>query len=343
VELRAAGWPEARSEGKGLGMTTRIITAMPVFNNAEFILQTLESLARQTLRPDRVILCDDGSTDKSEEIVRGFTGIKCEWFSNPQRLGLFGNFNRCLDFAEQCEYLQILHADDTLEPDFYRTLIGVLEDCQGLGMAWCLDERIDEQGQRLSISGKPYGQAEVLEMDEFLKRKAEIGNQAFVATLLKTCHRAPPCHFPTDMPILGDMVFWPAFGKHCKKIVHVHQVLAKYRWHGGNATNDRAPSIQALILDEWRTMQTNEALRGPRAMSPMRSLKLRGLLAVRSGIKAKRFRQQGNAAYSQQITAAAKKVTGAPLWLAGQFLVELRDLIVYTILRRPRHPKNVFS
>ena len=90
-------------------------------------------------------------------------------------------------------------------------------------------------------------------------------------------------------------------------------------------------------------MEINEALRGPGGMSLMRSMKLRGLLAVRSGIKAKRFRQQNNIAYSEQIVAAAKKICGTPLWLAGQVLVELRDLIIFTILRRPRHPKNVFS
>jgi glycosyl transferase family 2 len=324
-------------------MKSRIITAIPVYNNAEFILQTLESLARQTLMPDRVIVCDDGSTDRSEAIVRDFKPIKCEWLPNPKRLGLFGNFNRCLDLGDHGEYLQILHADDTLEPGFYKTMASVLEDCPGRGMAWCLDERIDEHNQRLSISGKPDGGVEVMEMDDFLKRKAEIGNQAFVATLLKTCSQPPPCHFPTDMPILGDMVFWAHFGRHCKKLVHVHQLLAKYRWHGANATNAAAPSIQALILDEWRTMETNEALRGPGPMSLLRSAKLRGLLAVRSGIKAKRFRQQNNLAYSQQIVGAAKKITGVPIWLAGQVLVELRDLIVYTILRRPRHPKNVFS
>jgi glycosyltransferase involved in cell wall biosynthesis len=316
---------------------------MPVYNNAEFIVQTIESLAKQTVQPDRVILCDDGSSDQSEEIVRNFKGLKCEWVPNPKRLGLFGNFNRCLDLADQAEYLQILHADDTLAPDFYKTMTSVLEDCPGLGMAWCLDERIDEANQRLSISGKPDGGVEVLAMDDFLKRKAEISNQAFVATLLKTGHRPPPCHFPTDMPILGDMVFWAHFGRHCDKLVHVHQLLAKYRWHGSNATNAAAPSIQALILDEWRTMETNEALRGPGPMSAYRSMKLRGLLAVRSGIKAKRFRQQNNPAYSAQIVNAAKKITGAPLWLAGQVLVELRDFIIFTVLRRPRHPKNVFS
>jgi GT2 family glycosyltransferase len=92
-------------------------------------------------------------------IVREFKGIRCEWTPNPKRLGLFGNFNRCLDLAEQAEYLQILHADDTLEPDFYKTMTGVLEDCPDRGMAWCLDERIDENAKRLSISGKPTEQS----------------------------------------------------------------------------------------------------------------------------------------------------------------------------------------
>src|SRR6266478_7576869 len=165
-------------------MTSRIVTAIPVYNGQEFIQQTLESLARQTLRPDRVIVVDNCSTDDTERIVREFQPIKCEWTRNPKNLGLFGNFNRCLDFADQGEYLQILHADDMIEPDFYEVMTSLLKDCAGLGLGWCLDERIDEQNQRLSISGKPDGKVELLDKDEFLKRKAEIGNQAFAATLL---------------------------------------------------------------------------------------------------------------------------------------------------------------
>jgi len=145
-----------------------------------------------------------------------------------------------------------------------------------------------------------------------------------------------------DMPILGDMVYWAGFGTHCEKLVHVHRVLAKYRWHGGNETNVEAPSVQALILDEWRTMQINEALRAKPA-SLLREMKLKGLLAVRSGIKAKRYRQLGNRAYSREIAQAASARTGLPLWLAGKALVELREWLVFKIGRRPRHPRNVFS
>jgi glycosyltransferase involved in cell wall biosynthesis len=108
---------------------TNILTAIPVCNGEQFIEQTLASLARQTLRPDRVVALDNCSTDRTEEIVRGFKGIHCEFIRNPTNLGLFGNFNRCLDFAAETKYLQILHADDTIEPEFYKVMTGLLADC----------------------------------------------------------------------------------------------------------------------------------------------------------------------------------------------------------------------
>ncbi|SPE62861.1 Glycosyl transferase family 2 [Verrucomicrobia bacterium] len=323
-------------------MNSRIITTIPVFNGEEFILQTLQSLAAQTRRPDRVVVLDNCSTDRTEAIVKGFEPLRCEWSRNPTNLGVFGNFNRCLDFAEEADYLHILHADDLIEPEFYQVMTALLEDCSGLALGWCLDERIDEQNRRLSLSGKPDGKVDTIAKDDFLKRKAEISNQAFAATLLKTSRRPAPCRFPMDMPILGDAVFWARFGQHCDKLVHIHRLLAKYRWHGTNSTHVAAPSLQALVLDEWRTMELNEALRGS-APGFVRWFKLKGLLAVRSGIKAKRFRQMGNLDYSRQIVQAIRPISGPLPWFLGQVLVETRDLAIYTIGRRPRHPKNVYG
>ncbi|HWX21370.1 MAG TPA: glycosyltransferase family 2 protein [Candidatus Binatia bacterium] len=319
-----------------------ITTSIPVRNGAQFILQTLESLAQQTRRPERVVVLDNCSTDDTPEMVQGFKGLPLEYIRNPRDLGPFGNFNRCLDFSAETDYLQILHGDDLIAPKFYEVMAGHLEDCTGRGLAWCLDERIDEQGKRLSISGKPDGHVQVLEVDTFLARKAEIGNQAFCATLLKTNRQSAPERFPEDMPILGDMVFWPKFGAHCQKLVTVNLVLAHYRWHGSNETVVRAPTIEALIVDEWRTTQQVEALRG-KSPGLIRRMKLKGLLAVRSGIKAKRFRQLGNRGYAKEIVKTASGYTGWPLWVAGQMLVELRELLVFKIGGRPRHKQNIFS
>src|ERR1700761_7077023 len=107
-------------------MKATILTAIPVRNGEQFITETLESVARQTRRPDRVVVLDNHSTDRTEEIVRNFKGIACEFIRNPKDLGLFGNFNRCLDFAAETEYLHILHADDTISPEFYEVMTGLL-------------------------------------------------------------------------------------------------------------------------------------------------------------------------------------------------------------------------
>lgn len=323
-------------------LKSQIITTIPTYNSDRFLEQTLESVARQTLRPDRVIVLDDLSSDRTEDIVRSFKGIHCEFTPNLTRLGLFGNFNRCLDFASETEFLQILHADDTLEPEFYAMMTDMLKDCHGQGMAWCLDERIDEFDRHLSLSGKADGKIEVLTRDAFLQLKAELGNQAFCATLLRTSKKNVPCRFREDFPIMGDTVFWAAFGAQCEKRAHVHLSLAKYRWHGGNQTVFLGPNIESLILDEWRTMQMNESLRS-KPTGFFRMLKLKGLFAVRSGIKAKRVRQNGDPEYSREIVKAAGGITGRPLWIAGKVLVELRDFYLFKIQRRPRHPKNIYS
>ncbi len=323
-------------------MQSKIITIIPVYNGEPFIRQTLDSVAAQIMQPDRIIVLDNCSTDRTEQIVRDFGPLKCEWIQNPVNIGLFANCNRGLEFASQTEYLHFLCADDLIAPAFYQRLTNQLEDCPGLGLAYSLDERIDETGRRLSLSGKVSGMACVIPVDTFISRKAEIANQAFSGSLMKTHRQRAPCQFRLDMPILADVAWWAAWGKHCRKIVQVNLPLCKYRWHGENTTNTVMPGIDALILDEWRVMQLNEQLRNGDS-GPIRRFKLKGLFAVRTGIKAKRIRQQNNLGYSKQIVSEGRKISGPLAWYMGQVVVQTRDLLVYGLMRRPRHPKNVYS
>jgi len=323
-------------------MCAKLITVIPVFNGAEFIVQTLDSIARQTVRPDRVIVQDNCSTDNTKELVTAYKGLQCEWRQNEKNIGWLKNFNCALEFADQTDYLHLFCADDIIKPSFYSKLISELESCPGIGLGYCLDERIDENNEILSISGKPNGTTEVQKVEDFLREKAEISNQACSASLLKTAHRKAPCQFGFDFNILGDVVFWANWGRHCEKIVRIHEALAQYRWHASNGTANYAPELQSLVLDEWRVMQMLEKFRGAHPQF-IRQFKLRGLFAVRSGIKAKRFRQIQKTEYAREIVSAAKNISGALPWYMAQVLVECRDFAVYTLGRRRRHPKNVYG
>ena len=45
---------------------------IPTYNEEKFISLTLQSIVEQTVLPSKVVVVNDGSTDKTEEIVNSF-------------------------------------------------------------------------------------------------------------------------------------------------------------------------------------------------------------------------------------------------------------------------------
>ncbi len=323
-------------------MKSKLITIVPVYNGGEFIGRTLESVAAQPKKPDRVIILDNCSTDNTADIVKGFTSHGFELRQNEKNIGPLGNWNRGLEFADQTEYLHMLSADDTIKPTFYARLIPQLESCRGLGMAYSLDERIDEHDKFLGVSGKATGATEIQTVTDFLKEKAEISNQTISATIFKTAGRKTHCQWSDRFKMLPDSVFWVEWGKQCERIVRIHEVLCQYRWHWSNGSGEFVDQLEQLVVDEWRLMQWAEQMRGARP-DFLRQFKLRGIFAARSAIKAKRVRQNGNVDYSRKITVAARDISGPVAWNIARGLVEVRDVLLYKIGRRRRHPKNIYG
>ncbi len=53
-------------------MDNRYSVVVPAFNCAPFVGAAIDSLLRQSLQPHRIIVVDDGSTDETARVVRGF-------------------------------------------------------------------------------------------------------------------------------------------------------------------------------------------------------------------------------------------------------------------------------
>ncbi|MES1941986.1 family 2 glycosyl transferase [Salinisphaera sp. T5B8] len=76
-------------------MSSMISIAMATFNGQRYLYNQLDSLARQTLKPKEVVICDDGSTDRTLEIVEDFkrkSEFKVRVYQNEKRLGYADNF-----------------------------------------------------------------------------------------------------------------------------------------------------------------------------------------------------------------------------------------------------------
>ncbi len=96
-------------------MTTDPLVSIiiPCFNAHRFIGDAIRSGLDQTYPNTEVILIDDGSTDKSLDVIRLFEG-RVRWESGPNRGGGAAR-NRGLQIARG-EYIQFLDADDRLLP-----------------------------------------------------------------------------------------------------------------------------------------------------------------------------------------------------------------------------------
>ena len=53
-----------------------VSVVIPIYNGERFVAETLESVFAQSLPPHEVIVVDDGSTDRSLEVVRRFPAVR---------------------------------------------------------------------------------------------------------------------------------------------------------------------------------------------------------------------------------------------------------------------------
>ena len=93
-----------------LGM--RIAVVIPAYNAARFLPRCLESVYAQTLKPEEVIVVDDGSTDNTAALA---TELGAKVIGRPNG-GLSAARNTGIRGAS-CEWIALLDADDLWAPE----------------------------------------------------------------------------------------------------------------------------------------------------------------------------------------------------------------------------------
>ncbi|MBN1366894.1 MAG: glycosyltransferase, partial [Dehalococcoidales bacterium] len=101
---------------------TKISVIIPVFNAEKYLRQCIDSVVTQTLQDIEIICVNDGSTDRScnivEEYVKKDSRLK---IVNQKNQGAARARNAGIKMAKG-EYIHFLDADDYLVPDVYEVL-----------------------------------------------------------------------------------------------------------------------------------------------------------------------------------------------------------------------------
>jgi glycosyltransferase involved in cell wall biosynthesis len=107
--------------------------AIPVFDQRAFIERAVRSALAQDVEGLEVVVVDNCSDDGTWEALQQFARQGVRLHRNSSNLGLFGNFNRCLELAAS-PYLRLLSGDDVLAPGCLQAEVEAMERNPDLAM-----------------------------------------------------------------------------------------------------------------------------------------------------------------------------------------------------------------
>lgn len=109
--------------------------------------KAIESALGQTYRNIEVIIVDNASSDDTASVVAAFQDERIRYLRNKRNLGLFGNFNRCIDESHG-EYIHILHSDDSIDRDFTERCIQFFSEHPNVKLTTTSARSVGDTGTR---------------------------------------------------------------------------------------------------------------------------------------------------------------------------------------------------
>ena len=88
-----------------------ISVLMPVYNGQQYLAEAIESILNQTYKHFELLILDDGSSDNSAEIIKGFNDSRVVYVKNETNKGLIYTLNRGFGLAKGT-FIARMDADD---------------------------------------------------------------------------------------------------------------------------------------------------------------------------------------------------------------------------------------
>lgn len=215
---------------------------MPCYNAARYVSEAVASVFAQTYLEVELIVVDDGSTDASVEILQT---MAMEHAPNmtvlfQDRMGPYAARNLALAHAKG-DFVAFLDADDYWRKDFVEKLLAALQD-SGADVAYCGWQDLAQQ----SVDREPYIPPGYEESDmalAFLEGCPWPIHAALIRRTVVDAVRGFSERLNTSM----DYDFWLHILAHTQKMVLVPEVLAFYRWHGGQISKEKWREVSNTV------------------------------------------------------------------------------------------------
>ena len=129
-------------------MIPALSVIMPIYNVEPYIGKAIESVLHQTFENFEFIIIDDGSTDKTYDIISSYHDKRIIIIRNQINRGLAKCLNQGFLIAK-AEYIIRMDGDDICKPERFSKQIQFMLEHPNLGISGTYMDLIDEHGKLL--------------------------------------------------------------------------------------------------------------------------------------------------------------------------------------------------
>jgi glycosyltransferase involved in cell wall biosynthesis len=226
-----------------------VSVVVPIYNQAGFIRETVESVLAQDHPAVELILSDDGSTDGTSAILAEYARRepgRVKLVTSDQNTGIAGAFNRALD-AHTGAYVAWLGGDDLMLPGKLSRQVAVLE-ARPDAIGCCHDAEVFD-----SASGRSYGRfTEVYNGRRGVREGGvelllDTGYVMLPSTMMVQSSAIGGLRFDARIRVSNDWLFDIGLFRR-GRLVGLDDVLARYRRHERNATSETSDALEDQLV-----------------------------------------------------------------------------------------------
>jgi glycosyltransferase involved in cell wall biosynthesis len=218
----------------------KVSVCIPTYNRANLLPYAVNSVLNQSYTDFELIICDDGSTDNTAEIVSAWKDSRIRYIRQPVNGGRSRNMRSGFEAATG-DYFIKFDDDDAITPEFLQKTVAVLDANANIDFVctnhWIINQnnhRIESATEENSIKwgkDKLSGVIPDLMRETFLKQSLQVGSTLFRRDcLIEVDFMRPEADGCEDFDLLVRLAIAGKQG------YFLPEFLMEYRFHGGQTS-----------------------------------------------------------------------------------------------------------
>lgn len=217
-------------------IVVKISVCIPTFNRQNLLPSAIQSVLQQSYQDFELIICDDGSTDGTPELMSQYADDRIKYIRHPQNIGKSNNMRSGFDAASG-EYFIKFDDDDRLTTHFLAQTATILDQDSSIDFVgtdhWIIDinnirdeERTQENSRRWGRTNLKPGIVDNLLEVVFINQSFQVGATLFRRQTLQELGFMLP-----NIQNCEDNDLFVRLALAHKKGYYLPELLMEYRYH----------------------------------------------------------------------------------------------------------------